>query len=151
MSGNEHTPEPNTRAATTRDDEFAYQVKKQALGPYVEQIWGWDEDIQLEYHRKEFDPACLRIVTLSGCEIGTLEVVPHDDKIVIGKLYLLPEYRNRGIGTQLINSVLSHARQRHVPVRLQVMKVNPAQQLYERLGFRVTGEVEQYLEMEWNS
>jgi hypothetical protein len=29
--------------------------------------------------------------------------------------------------------------QRRIPVRLQVLKVNPARQLYERLGFCVTG------------
>jgi ribosomal protein S18 acetylase RimI-like enzyme len=38
--------------------------------------------------------------------------------------------------------VLDEARRSGKPVALQVLKVNPARRLYERLGFSVTGENE---------
>ena len=43
------------------------------------------------------------------------------------------------MGTHLVQQVIALSEQRRIPVQLQVLKVNPARQLYERLGFRVTG------------
>jgi ribosomal protein S18 acetylase RimI-like enzyme len=62
---------------------------------------------------------------------------------------IAPEFRGRGIGTGLIQDVLIRAAQRLLCVKLQVLKVNlPAQSLYERLGFRVTGETPTHLQMQ---
>ena len=139
------------RQAASADDEFAYQVKKEALGPYVTQVWGWDENVQRDFHRKEFDPSHLQIVTLGGRDIGTIEVVSKDKRILINKLYLLPKYHNRGIGSKLIRDVLDQARTQGLPVRLSVLKVNPARRLYERLGFHVVEETDTHWKMEWPS
>jgi hypothetical protein len=38
MKRNQNTPEIATRAASDADSAFAYEVKKQALGPYVTQV-----------------------------------------------------------------------------------------------------------------
>jgi hypothetical protein len=35
-----------------------------------------------------------------------------------------------------------------VPLRLQVLKTNPALSLYRRLGFATTGEDQMYIQME---
>jgi len=32
------------RKATANDSEFAYRTKKAAFRKYVEQVWGWDEE-----------------------------------------------------------------------------------------------------------
>ena len=53
---------------------------------------------------------------------------------------VLPEYQNQGVGTALIKSILDEAHPTGQPVGLQVLKVNPARSLYERLGFLTTGE-----------
>jgi RimJ/RimL family protein N-acetyltransferase len=50
--------------------------------------------------------------------------------------------QRQGIGTSVIQQVLDEARRSGKPVALQVLKVNPARRLYERLGFSVTGENE---------
>jgi ribosomal protein S18 acetylase RimI-like enzyme len=44
------------------------------------------------------------------------------------------------MGAALMRQVQASAATRGVPVRLNVLKVNPARALYERLGFRVIGE-----------
>ena len=53
---------------------------------------------------------------------------------------ILPEYQNRGVGSAVIRDVLAQAQAEGLPVGLQVLKVNPARRLYERLGFNVVGE-----------
>ena len=42
-----------------------------------------------------------------------------------------------GWGTALVQEVMAEARQRGLPVRLRVLRSNPARRLYARLGFEV--------------
>jgi len=44
--------------------------------------------------------------------------------------------------------VLAEGRRHNLPVRLQVLKVNRARKLYERLGFEACGESETHVHME---
>ncbi len=46
-----------------------------------------------------------------------------------------------------MKQLLASADSRGVPVRLRVLKVNPARRLWERLGFRVARETETHYEM----
>ena len=139
-----------TRIATCDDHEFIYDVKKQALGPYINRVWGWNEGFQLAIHRKEFDPSRLLVVTVADHKAGIIEVISNTSCIVLNKLYLQPEYQRQGIGTHLISCILMQAQQRDVPVRLQVLKCNPAQKLYKRLGFVKIKECETHIRMEYS-
>lgn len=92
---------------------------------------------------------------------GARFAVIERDRIPIGRLYtqiaaagsvlidisLLPEYRGQGIGTPLLRQFLHEAGTR---VTCHVENHNPARRLYQRLGFRETGEsFGPYVKMEW--
>jgi GNAT superfamily N-acetyltransferase len=62
--------------------------------------------------------------------------------------FLLPAFQNLGIGRWLIDRVVSRARSAGLPVRLRVFRVNPARQLYERMGFVPTHETDTHVHME---
>ena len=64
------------------------------------------------------------------------------DEIRIIDIALLTLYRNAGIGSGLIEDLLAEAAATGRPVRLQVVRSNPALELYERMGFRVLREVD---------
>ena len=49
---------------------------------------------------------------------------------------LQPAYHGRGIGTQMLRTLLDEARQIYPAVSLSVRGSNPAVRLYERVGFR---------------
>ena len=49
---------------------------------------------------------------------------------------LPPEYRGRGMGTALLKQLLAEATGEYPAISLSVSPNNPAQGLYERLGFR---------------
>ena len=54
---------------------------------------------------------------------------------------LLPKYRGRGIGTQLLNGLLLLIRENgYQRASLSVQKENPALRLYQRTGFRILAE-----------
>jgi len=74
-------------------------------------------------------------------------LLERDAELFISSIELLPECQNRGIGTHLIKTVIQDAEAKGKRVALQVLKVNPARQLYERLGFVMTGETATHILM----
>jgi ribosomal protein S18 acetylase RimI-like enzyme len=128
------------RDATERDFDFLYQVHRETLRPYVRDAEAWDETWQLENFRKYFTPDNQRILHSSGTDIGSISVDDHGDYLFLENIALLPAYRGRGIGKMLIEETLANASQRGIPVRLNVLKVNPAWKLYRKLGFQTTRE-----------
>ena len=61
---------------------------------------------------------------------------------------LLPEHRNAGIGTALIQSLIDEASRAGKALRLQVLRASPGVRLYERLGFVPVRADAVYLQME---
>jgi len=135
------------RPSTQDDYEFIYQVKKTALGPYVAATWGWDETFQRAYHAQGFDPAEYRVILVDSQEIGVLAVQYGDSEINLSELYILPEYQRLGHGSSIIKDLLTEGKLRSRRLKLGVLKVNPAKRLYERLGFTVIEENQNYFMM----
>ena len=78
-----------------------------------------------------------RVVGMALCFLGfsTFKGAP---LINIHDLAVLPEFQQRGIGSQLLDAVRDFARQhRHCAVTLEVHANNPARKLYARYGFQV--------------
>ena len=136
------------RPATEADYEFCYDVKKNAIGQYVAQIWGWDEAFQREFHRGDFQTMRPDVVVYGDLDIGTFEITRHADHIHLGEFYLMPQFQRRGIGTFLLQQILEEATENNLLVRLEVLKNNPVQSLYQRHGFVVSGQREHHFLME---
>ena len=140
------------RKASPTDSEFAYCAKRAALKEYVEKVWGWDEDEQRQLHERRFVAQNFRIIHLAGREVGTMAVAVAPDGVKVNGLFLLPEFQGKGIGRRCMLLVMEEARQLGLPVRLQVLKVNPrALAFYQRLGFTCTGETVTHDLMEWGA
>jgi GNAT superfamily N-acetyltransferase len=73
-----------------------------------------------------------------GEEKGYRYVCPSVPELSIA---LLPEYRNRGLGSRMINTVISMAHGKYPGLSLSVVESSPARRLYECLGFRKVGQV----------
>ena len=143
-----YEPEPmqhTLRAATAADHDFVRQLLLTTSKGYVEQTWGWNDQIQQlveqDFERWFNPPASGRIVQVDDRDIGYIKVAKHEDGVLLDMVLLDPTYQNRGLGTALIASVVEEAHARGQAVVLQVLKVNPSKRLYERLGFVVSGEL----------
>lgn len=137
MTCNNATPTSSQRAALPSDAAFIYELRKAGLRTYVEHLWGWDEAEQIARFQAHFDPSRYQVVVVASGDVGAICVEWGTDQVFLADIAILPDWRGRGLGTALITAVLQEAQQREIPVALQVLKGNPARQLYERLGFRV--------------
>lgn len=137
------------RTASAGDSQFAYRVKKAAFKEYAAQVWGWDEDEQQALHRRRFHAQDLRVVSLNGEDIGIVAVVRKPDCLKLNQLFLLPDHQGMGIGRECMLRIMTEARQRNLPVRLQVLNVNVrALAFFQKLGFTRTGETDTHILME---
>ena len=137
------------RQATLTDSDFAYQVKKTALGEYVKKTYGeWDEAFQRRFHDRQWEPAGTQIVVVNGIDVGWVGCTQQADHIYIDGIYILPQHQGRGIGTYLLTRLRDEAYSVGKSVRLWVMKINPAFEFYKRAGFSVIGEKETHRHME---
>jgi ribosomal protein S18 acetylase RimI-like enzyme len=129
------TPTITLRPARAADADFVFEVKRDAMEPYSDPLWRWDDGVQRDLFRLEFEPARVQIIQVEGTDAGVLVVDTHEHEIWLSEIYLQTRFRNRGIGTVVITRLLAEAEAKHLPVFLEVHKHNPARRLYERLGF----------------
>ena len=80
----------------------------------------------------------VRIIALAGEDVGWLQTTPADDTIYLGQLFIDRHRQRQGIGQAVIAIVGDEAARDNKAITLSVVKINPARQLYERLGFEVT-------------
>jgi ribosomal protein S18 acetylase RimI-like enzyme len=124
------------RPATADDAEFFFDLHEASLGPYVDQIWGWDDDEQRAYLTRNLVLERVRVIVVDGVDVGRLDVEEGDDEIFLALIELAPDHQGRGIGGRLIRALLDRASADGKRVTLSVLEVNRrAYQLYRRLGF----------------
>lgn len=117
--------------------EFSYQVKKAAEGEYITAMFGWNENVQRDFHTEAWQRQKPDIITYGGKPIGTIAAIEGEDCIEIGQFFILPDYQKKGIGKYLLKSILDKADQSGKDVTLRFLKNNPVKFLYARNGFRV--------------
>ena len=122
------------RPATSDDSDFVFAVQCAAMRPWVEPIYGWDEDWQSRHFREHFDPDERHIIRYAGIDVGSISTEVQRAAFSLKTIGILPAYQGRGIGIALIRRLQQNARQEGLPVTLQVLRGNPARSLYERLG-----------------
>lgn len=149
---------PTLRPFRADDQEFLFRLY---AGTRQHEIaaFGWPEAQQQAFLRMQFNAqqrwyemsygqADHQIIERDGAPIGRLMVLRQPGSVLLVDIALLPELRGQGIGGELIGKLIEECEQQKLPLRLQVQRVNPAQRLYERLGFRKTGEDQMYFQME---
>jgi ribosomal protein S18 acetylase RimI-like enzyme len=140
------------------DPEFLFQLYASTRQQEVA-AFGWPPAqqeaflrMQLNAQKRSYEMgypgADHQLILIDDQPAGRILVFRDKDSQRLVDIALLPEYRNRGIGTQLLRDLIGNCENEGLPLRLHVTKINPARHLYERLGFVVTGEDGMYYEME---
>ena len=125
-------------AANEEDLEFGRRVHHAAYREMVTKQYGaWDEAVQDGFFERTWARHAHNIITADdGTRCGYCAIECTEEAVILREIALLPEWQGRGIGSQLITSLVEEAAGRGVVARLNVMKTNEAaKRLYLRLGF----------------
>ena len=134
--------------ASTRTDELAQtdwsESQKQAFLSFQFRA-------QHHHYTTQYDHPELLVIERNGVAVGRLYLHRRPGDLRIVDIALLPEARGTGLGHALLESLQKLADGEGRTVSIHVEQMNPAMRLYERLGFRKTGEHGVYHLMEWSA
>jgi ribosomal protein S18 acetylase RimI-like enzyme len=139
------------RPSTEEDFTFLRDLHHRAYRDLiVRQFGAWNDEAQDAFFEQSLREAPFAIIEHDGTRIGAIAVREDTEALHIIELQILPEWQNRGIGTALVREQLEAAESRRKPVRLRVLRQNRARELYERLGFAITGQTQTHYFMAWS-
>jgi ribosomal protein S18 acetylase RimI-like enzyme len=138
------------RPAGPDDEEFLYklycttrssEIDALHLDPAQQEMF-----LRVQYmaqklsYQAEFPGAVHDIILFEGRPAGRVMTMKMGKVHRYIDLAILPECRDRGVGTRIIEDLIAESASEGLTARLHVLKSNRAYRLYERLGFVITGE-----------
>ena len=138
------------RPVTDEDRDFLYQLHVWTMKEYVDKTWGWEDAFQESVFIQNFNPDYQMIITFNDKDAGMISIEYKDDEIFLRAIEIHPQYQRKGIGTFIVESLIEEGIRQDKPVMLYVLKVNPAKELYERLGFNAVSETTTHFIMRTN-
>ena len=135
------------RQALHADYRWLYELKSASMRTYIDAVYGWDEAVQEKYFKRTFHPEQITIVTVNGADAGMFVLDRDETGYFLKRIEVHPSFQGRGVGTAVIQEIIDKASFERENVRLMVFKINPAQGLYKRLGFKIVDETETHYEM----
>jgi len=105
---------------------------------------------QMASYAAQFPNSCYHIVLLDGQSIGRLWVARNDTEYTLVDVAILPELRNKGIGSALVGRLQQEAQQAKLPIASTVFRFNPGSlRFHQRHGFQIVREDIMYYYMQW--
>lgn len=147
------------RSATSEDDAFLLQVYSSTRAEEMA-LTDWNKsqreaflrmqcDAQRSHYQQHYPEAEYQVILLDEQPSGRLYVARKQSEIRILDLTLLPEFRNRGAGTSILNDLMAEASESGKPLTVYVESFNRSLRLFERRGFSKIGEHGANYLMEW--
>ena len=128
------------RTACSGDFIFARDLYFETMHGMIERLFGWDQAREERNFAAFFKVEEVRIITADEQNVGWIQEQVEDRTINLGSFYVIPAMQGRGIGTKVLETLLTHAAAQSKAMTLAVIKINPARHFYEKRGFRITHE-----------
>ena len=125
--------------ATIEDVPALLDLQRKAFGPLCEELDWKDAPVlteSLEHAYADFSQSTtLKVQDGDGRIIGSVHGIVTDDSLYIGRLMVLPDYQQQGIGKQLFREIQSRLPHNRAWL-CTCQQVRPPYEFYLREGFR---------------
>ena len=122
--------------ATSKDIAKLIQYKLASILDYDKEITPEEKESITNFVKKSIPNQIndYKVIEIDNKIIGCLYLEPYQDGILLNEIYLEEDYRNQGIGTDIIKNIL----QNNSKIYLWVYKENKkALKLYQSLNFTI--------------
>ncbi len=124
---------------TDADHDNYIKCQMDAFEKYILEFFGSCDMAIMESHLKQLKPNLLKI-TVRNQTAGYVYYKEEGTKIIVDVFTLLPEYRNNGLGSLILQDFIKKADEINKPIFLDTFKSNPAKKFYEKNGFVIVDE-----------
>ena len=115
---------------------------------YIEQTWGWSDEFQQHGFETNLKPEYFTIVADEGIDVGAFLIVNKEDYLWLEMLLVDRRKQKKGIGTWVMEGIIKESTKCNLPIKLSVIRVNPAKSFYLGLGFSVYEEDDSFFRLE---
>jgi ribosomal protein S18 acetylase RimI-like enzyme len=132
--------------ATASDKAWLERLRRDVYQDlFTATFGGWDEERHIRHFTESWESGQISIIKIDGEPVGMIQIFEEPDALEIGEVQILPNRQNEGIGSRILKQIIERARNTGKFVKLSTgLKNEGAFRLYERLGFRKTGETESH-------
>ena len=139
---------------TIKDDKLQFQLVansefeelftcvKQGIFEHVDNVFGWDDEFQLNRLSNDYHPSWFHWVYRDSQKVGLACFKPYDNAYHVHLLIIFPQHQNQNIGQQVMMLIQNKARiEQRNQVTLSSFRGNTrAIQFYEALGYQVVDD-----------
>ena len=127
------------RPALESDLNFLLDLRTKTMNPHlIASSLSTTVDSHMLRVKYKFEHAS--IIEYNRTSIGLLKIERKQDSIDLIQIQIDPLYQGRGIGKMIFEQIINEANSEKRSITLQVLKVNKAQRLYVKLGFKIMEE-----------
>ncbi len=132
------------RKATWDDFEYLDKLVTDNMKGHVNKVSPWNARL----FRDNFKPETIDVIEVENKAIGFTKLVHNFDELYLAEIQIDRVYQNQGIGTLIINAAIAASEKLAKKITLNVIKGNPAEYLYKRLGFEDFDETETHRKLQ---
>lgn len=123
-----------------------FRLTKSGLFPYVNEVFGWDDEFQKQRMRVDYRPEWFHWVYFTGSRIGYVCFKPYDQALHLHLIVLDHDVIGRGLGKKVMAEIHRIAAEEKRDVTLSSFKCNErAVKMYESLNYEIIEEEEHFL------
>ena len=101
------------------------------------------------HYAKEYPGASHDVICLGDVAVGRVYLDRNVDALHVLDITILPEHRNRGIGSTVLRRIMEEARASRKPVTIYLESFNPSLHLFRRLGFEQVSQSGFHCLLKW--
>lgn len=149
------------RNASSADESFLFEVYASTRAEEMAMVPWTDEQrqsflqsqftAQHDHYHERYPDAAYQVIMQSDEPVGRIYLVRDEGSLDILDITIHPKHRNAGIGTAVIEQVMSEAAQSEKSVRIYVETFNRSQTLFQKLGFAAIEQDGFNLLLEWRA
>lgn len=99
------------RNSEPKDQAWLESLRWEVYKDLFDLTWGgWDEERHQRHFSAFLKDGNIQIIEVSGGPAGVLQMFESDDNIEMGEVQISLEFQGQGLGTKVLNDVISHAK-----------------------------------------
>lgn len=128
----------------TEQKSQLWQLYIKYMKPYIEQIWGWQEEWQYQHFEQDFSQRHTITITDNAKICGYFQYAKLSTETYLYMIILDSKIQKKGIGRKILR--LLESMQSNKPVKLRCFHINAnAQRFYRQQGYRISAKEKDFV------